>query len=62
MLAFHNETPKMEATLIYIETPETGGVIFSMYIHSAVLVPRRKHDIAGAASCRVRQVLLYVMT
>jgi hypothetical protein len=34
MLAFHNETPKMEATLIYIETPEIGGVIFSMYIHA----------------------------
>jgi hypothetical protein len=34
MLAFNNETPKMEATLIYIETLETGGVIFTMYIHT----------------------------
>jgi len=41
---------------------DTNGVIFTMHVHSAVLVSRRKHDIAIAASCRGRQVLLSVMT
>jgi len=57
--AAHEE---FEVTLIYVEAMETGEVIFTMHMRSAVLVPRRKHDIASAASCRGRQVLLSLMT